>query len=117
MHSCKSVPIEQHFSNKKIAKDIFDALVKEVNANVGPCKIVSLPCCVHLFGTYDFLAALPKKDSLEIRFGLNRTIDSPLTIQTVPLSKNSHKNCLELKAKSQITPELIGWLKESYYIK
>jgi hypothetical protein len=30
--------------------------------------VVSLPCCIHLYGEYDFLAVLPKKDRLEIRF-------------------------------------------------
>jgi len=52
--------------NKVIAKELFEYLLQKIELNIGKCKIVSLPCCVHLYGTYDFLAALPKKDSIEI---------------------------------------------------
>lgn len=117
MHSCQKVPIEQHFSNKNMAKDLFDALLKETKTNVGPCKIISLPCCIHLFGIYDFLAILPKKDSLEVRFSLDRIIDSARITQSVPLSKSSYKNCLMITSKDQIDSELLSWLNESYHQK
>lgn len=68
MHSCNKIPLEDHFKNKDNSKDLFDFLVKKINKEVGKCKIISLPCCVHLFSNYDFLAILPKKESLEIRF-------------------------------------------------
>ncbi|MGD8374438.1 MAG: DUF5655 domain-containing protein [Candidatus Woesebacteria bacterium] len=96
---------------------MFNELLSQLNDNVGRCKIISLPCCIHLFSSYDFLAALPKKDSLEIRFNLNRAIDDPQITQSVKISKNSYKNCLELTEKSQIQQKLLFWLKESYHQK
>lgn len=117
MHSCKKMPIEQHFNNKDLARGLFDALLKEVNDSIGRCKIISLPCCIHLFGTYDFLAALPKKDSLEIRFSLDRAVSDPKITQSVPLSKSLYKNCIELTSIGQIDAKLLGWLNESYYQK
>ena len=116
-HSCKRVPLEQHFKNKEKAKELFDYLVEQVNNKVGKCKVISIPCCVHLFGKYDFLAALPKKDRLEIRFALDRKLNSARLKQSVPMSAKVIKNCLEINSVKEIDEEFVGWLKESYYLK
>jgi hypothetical protein len=116
-HSCKKVPLESHFKNKEKAKELFDYLVKKVNSEVGKCKLISLPCCIHLFGKYDFLAALPKKDKLEIRFGLNRKLESLRLKQSVPISANGVKNCININSKKEIDEELIKWLYEAYHLK
>lgn len=116
-HSCKKVSVESHFINKTEAKDLFDYLLQQIEQNVGKCKIVSLPCCVHLFGTYDFLAVLPKKDGIEIRFALNRKIDTPRLKASVPMSRKVFKNCFYISNKNEIDSEFMGWLKESYHLK
>jgi hypothetical protein len=116
-HSCKKVPLEKHFKNKELAKDLFDQLFSQINQRIGPCKAISLPCCVHLFGTYDFLAALPKKDGLEIRIALNRQIDSSRLVQSVPLSTESFKNCFFIRTRGELDSEFLSWLKESYDLK
>ena len=109
-HSCKNVPLENHFENKEKAKQLFDHLVEQVNKKVGKTKIISIPCCVHLFGKYDFLAALPKKDGLEIRFALDRELDSPRLNQSVPMSSKVFKNCFDISSKEEFDDEFIGWL-------
>ncbi|MFC1711637.1 DUF5655 domain-containing protein [Patescibacteria group bacterium] len=116
-HSCKKIPLEKHFKNKEKAKELFGFLVKQINKQVGKCKIISIPCCIHLFGTYDFLAALPKKDGLEIRFALGRKLKSPRLNQSVSLSQKVFKNCFNICAKKEIDKEFIGWLNESYHLK
>jgi hypothetical protein len=40
----------------------FEHLVDEVNSKVGRCEVLSLPCCIHLVGKFDFLAVLAKKE-------------------------------------------------------
>jgi hypothetical protein len=117
IHSCRKVSLEQHFINKEKAREIFEYLVKEINREIGKCKIISIPCCIHLFGKYDFLAALPKRDKLEIRFALNRKLDGPRLKQSVPVSSKSVKNCLDLDGIKDIDKELMGWLNEAYYLK
>jgi hypothetical protein len=117
MHSCNKTPLDEHFKNKKRAKELFDHLVEQVNKNVGKCRIVSIPCCVHLYGQYDFLAALPKKEKLEIRFALNRALRSPRIKQSVPMSIKVFKNCMDVSTKEEIDEELIKWLNESYFLK
>lgn len=116
-HSCHKIPLAQHFNNKDKAKKLFDYLVKSINSKIGKCQIISIPCCIHLFGTYDFLAVLPKKDSLEIRFALNRVIDSSRLTQSVPISSKTFKNCIVINQEKEIDKELIGWLCEAYHLK
>lgn len=116
-HSCKKVSLESHFANKEKAKELFDLLHQRIDKKIGKTKIISLPCCVHLFGTYDFLAALPKKDGVEIRFALDRKLNTPRLKVSVPMSKKVFKNCFEINNKKDLDKEFIGWLKESYYLK
>lgn len=116
-HSCKRVPLKEHFRNKDKAKELFDHLVELVNAHIGPTKIISLPCCVHLFGACDFLAALPKRDGLEIRFALNRKLDSPRLKNSVPLSSTTVKNCFDIYKKEELDHEFMGWVGQSYFLK
>ena len=116
-HSCKIIPLEEHFKNKDKAKELFDYVLDKVNSEVGKCKIISLPCCVHLFGKYDFFAILPKKDGLEIRFALDRQLKSPRITQVVPMSSKTFKNCLQINSKADIDLEFIRWLKQAYFLK
>ncbi len=116
-HSCHKIPLEQHFKNKEKAKEIFDNLVSQINSKIGKCQIISLPCCIHLFGKYDFLAALPKKDRLEIRFGLERELDSPRLKISIPTSAKYFKNCIDLIEKEEVDGEIIKWLDEAYHLK
>ena len=117
VHSCKQIPIHQHFNKKQKAKEIFYFLVNKIENQIGKCRIISIPCCVHLFGKYDFLAALPKKDKLEIRFSLNRVLDSSRLKQGVSVSSKYYKNCIDLNNTTDVDKELIGWLKEAYKLK
>ncbi len=117
VHSCHKTPIDLHFKNKDKARELFDYLVKRINSRIGKCKVISIPCCIHLYGKYDFLAALPRKDGLEIRFALDRIIDSPRLKQSVPISSKNFKNCIDLGSVKEIDEELIKWLSESYHLK
>lgn len=116
-HSCKKIPLAKHFEGKEKARELFDFLVEQINSEIGKCKVISIPCCIHLCGIYDFLAALPKKDRLEIRIALNRRLESSRLKISVPLSSKSFKNCFDVSSKSEIDKEFIGWLKESYHLK
>ncbi len=113
-HSCKSIPLAQHFKNKEKAKKIYDQLLAETNEKIGKVKEISLPCCIHFFGKYDFLAALPKKDSLEVRIALDRILKNPRLKVAVPVSAKMYKNCFEINSEKDLDSEFMGWVKESY---
>lgn len=117
MHTCSKKPLEEHFANKKLAKEIFEYILKKINTEIGKADIVSIPCCVHLFGKYDFFAALPKRDGLEIRFALNRELTGGRIKQVVPVSQVSYKICIDLKSVKDIDAELLSWISESYHLK
>jgi hypothetical protein len=116
-HSCHTVSLEEHFKHKDKAKKLFDYLLRIINTKIGTGKIISLPCCVHVFGSYDFIAVLPKKDRLEIRFGLNRIIDGSRIKQSIPISTTGFKHCLDIYNEKDIDEELVKWLIESYHLK
>ena len=116
-HSCHKIPLEQHFINNSRAKELFDYLVNQIETKIGKCRIISIPCGVHLFGSYDFLAALPKKDRLEIRFALDRKLDTPRLKQCVPMSTKIFKNCFDITTTKEIDEELIKWIVEAYHLK
>jgi hypothetical protein len=116
-HSCKKVSVRFHFEKKEKAKKLFYVLLERIENNIGKCRIISLPCCIHLFGSYDFLAALPKKDSLEIRFALNHKIKTHRLKVSIPLSKNVYKNCFNIQNELDYDQEFINWLRESYHLK
>jgi len=116
-HSCKKVSSESHFENKEKARELFDFVYEQIGTKIGKCKIVSLPCCVHLFGTYDFLAVLPKNDRVEIRFALNRKLNTPRLKVSVPMSDKVIKNCFDIYNTQELDNEFMGWLKESYHLK
>lgn len=116
-HTCKKVPLGKHFEGKEKARKLFDALVEKINSEIGKCKVISLPCCIHLFGKYDFLAALPKKDRLEVRFAMDRELGGTRIKACVPMSAKVFKNCLDVYGESEIDKELMGWLKQSYGLR
>jgi hypothetical protein len=116
-HSCQKVSLEEHFKNKDKAKEIFNYLVGKINSKVGKCRIISLPCCIHLFGSYDFLAALPKKGKLEIRFGLDSKLNSSRLRVSLPISEKNIKNCIVINNIEEIDEELMGWLGQAYHLK
>ncbi len=116
-HSCNKVPLGQHFKNKAKVKGLFDFLVNQINSKIGKCQIISIPCCIHLFGNYDFLAALPKRDRLEIRFAFGRKLDSSRLKQCVLMTAKLYKICIDIKETEDINEELIQWLNKAYYLK
>jgi hypothetical protein len=116
-HSCQKVALRSHFKGKPQAKKLFDHLVRQINQKIGPSQVISIPCCVHLFGHYDFLAALPKRKGLEIRLALNRQLKTKRLKQSVPLSSKAYKNCFLLTSTKEIDQEFISWIKESYHLR
>jgi len=117
VHSCQTIPLGEHFRGKELAKEIYNTLLERINKEIGKCEAISLPCCIHLAGEYEFMAILPKRDRLEIRIGLHRTLSGGRIGQVVPVSQHGYKVCVDLKSATDIDDELMGWLKESYHLR
>jgi hypothetical protein len=113
-HSCTRVPIEAHIPHEGAVRTLFDALLDAVEVEVGPFEVVSLPCCIHLAGTDDFLAILPKRDRIEIRFTLHHRLHSPRILACTEISRESHKHRIDVTGVEEIDAELLSWLREAY---
>jgi hypothetical protein len=94
-------------------RGLFDALVAAIEATVGPCQLVSLPCCIHLAAADDFLAVLPRRDRLEIRFTLHRRIDEPRIAASSQTSRTAFKHSVLIAQVDDLDTELLGWLAEA----
>ena len=113
VHSCISYPLENHFKNKEFAKDLFLSLEKEIEKNVGKIKVES---CIHLVSNYTFAGIWALKDRLRIDFRTESKINSKRIWKTTQMSPNRTLYCFEIKDKKDINKELLGWLKEAYYL-
>jgi hypothetical protein len=114
-HSCVYYPLENHFKNKeKVAKPLFDELIKAIEKNIGPVKIESLPCCIHLVGSYSFGGVWALKDKIKIDFRTNFKIEDPRVLKELKISPTRYMYHLEIKDKTDIDAKLLGWLKIAY---
>ena len=77
MHSCRPYALENHFTNKDKAKELFEYYKQQIEKNIGPVKIESLKCRIHFVGRYFFGACRALRDKMSIDF----RIDHPLVVK------------------------------------
>jgi len=113
-HSCSSYPLENHFKGKEYAKELFTLLKDRIEAGVGPLKIESLPCCIHLVSNYSFGAVWAMKDKIRIDFRTDFRIESKRIWRMIQMSANRYLYYFEIKDKKEIDKELLDWIKKAY---
>lgn len=113
-HSCRTVALEEHLPADHLMRPLFDHLLERLEGEVATCEIVALPCCIHLFGTYDFLAVLPRKDHLELHFALHRELNNPRVSRSTRMSATSYLHSVNVATTRDVDDELQGWLREAY---
>lgn len=113
-HSCKVYPLENHFKGKPYAKELFEELISKIESEIGPVKIESLSCCIHLVSSYTFTGVWAKKDKLTLDFRVPGKIESDRFTKIGQLSVNRRLYYLDLFEKKDIDQELLTWLKQSY---
>lgn len=114
-HSCVKYPLQNHFKGKeKIAKPLFEELVKRIKKNIGPVRIQSVPCCIHLVSHYTFGAVWALRDKIRIDFRLDSQIKDPRIFKKIKMSPNRYLYFLDIKNKSDIDRKLLSWLEHGY---
>jgi hypothetical protein len=98
-------------------RSLFEHLLDEVNSEVGKCEVLSLPCCIHLVGKFDFLAVLAKRERLEIRFVLKRELANSRVQRSTRIAKTQYKHCVDVQAAEDIDEELLSWVREAYHLE
>lgn len=113
-HSCVSYPLANHFKNKDYAKELFGYFKEQITKKIGPVKIESLPCCIHLVSSYTFGAAWALRDRIRIDFRTDYKINTKKPHKMIQISANRYLYYFDLKEKKEIDRELLGWMRQSY---
>ena len=113
-HSCKSITLDKHFENKPYARELFRYLKQEIENNIGPLKIETQPCCIHLVSNYTFGAVWALKDKIRIDFRTDFEINSKKTWKMIKMSSNRYLYYLDITDKKDIDKELLSWIKMAY---
>jgi len=114
-HSCVKFPLKKHFAGKEsVAKPLFDDYITKIKKYIGPVKIESLPCCIHLVSSYTFGAVWAMKDKIRIDFRLDKDIKDKKISRKIKISKNRYMYYFDIEEKKEIDKKLIGWVKKAY---
>jgi hypothetical protein len=113
-HSCRVVGLDEHFTAKPEARALFDRLLRDATETVGPCEVVPLKCCIHLSADADFLAVLPKRDRLEVRFALPEELHHARVTRSTRINAAAVKHSVEIAAVDDIDDELRSWIRRAH---
>ncbi len=116
-HSCKTFPLEQHFIGKEKFRKLFDKLGKAITTRIGPFKIDSIECCIHLVHKSTFVAVKVMKNNLRIDFSLDYKPSNPRIGKTVKMSENRYLHYVDITMEDDINTDLLQWLKDAYFLK
>lgn len=117
VHSCRFYPVEKHLVGKSVlAKSLYEILLKKMEKEVGPFRIESLTCCIHLVKdpAYTFGAVYILENKIRVHFGLGCKLVSPRINKFSQMSASRWLYSLDIKREAEIDKELIGWLKQAY---
>ena len=117
LHSCNFFLLNKHFENRELAKNLFKKLKKDIHKYVGPFKIESLPCCIHLVSTFTFAAVYALKDRIRIHFTLDHRLESYRIDKCFHVSTNRYSYSIDIENEKEIDEELIRWLKQAYNLR
>jgi hypothetical protein len=116
MHSCKIYPVGRHFENKEESKKLYEEFLKTLKKEIGPYKIESLPCCIHIVDkktNFTYACVYAVKDGIKLHISLDYLPKSSKVEKYAKIGASKYKYRVFLKDKSDIDKELIGWIKES----
>jgi len=115
MHSCKVYPLKKHFENKKEAKKLYDQLLSAVKKEIGPFKVESLSCCIHLVDCrtkITYFCVYPLKDRLKLHISSDKILKSSKAGKFMKIG-SKYKYEIFARNEKDLDKELIDWLKES----
>ncbi len=115
VHSCTLYPLDKHFEGKeKVARPLYNKLTKQIEEQIGPLKVESLPCCIHFVSTYTFGAVYALRNKIRVTFASNRKLESPRIKKSTQMSKTRYLCAVDLERPDAIDEELVSWLREAY---
>ncbi len=116
-HSCVIFQIENHFKGKEeLGKKLFYEFVDKIEDYIGKVKVESLPCCIHLVSSYTFCGVWILKDKIRFDIRLDRKIKNSKVTKEYQISKNRTMYHFELANIDDLDDDLLGFIKEAYFL-
>ena len=111
-HSCVSVPIDEHFTNRPNARRIFDAFRAAIEA-FGPTRIVSSRSRIGFMTRVRFVGCYVRRDYLVAHFWLTYRIKSPRFFKVELIPPVNFLYYIALRHESDIDDELRDWIRQA----
>jgi len=116
-HSCVPDSKKDLFADRPaFLKKLYDKIIVEVKL-LGACREETVSPGVIYFKTKStFLAIKVKKTYLEVEFFLDHHEDHPSIASWLQTSKHRFVHVVKLDCKTDITRQLMEWIKDSYHL-
>ena len=116
-HSHYAASIDDHFSGQKAdLREIFDRILAELQ-NFGPIRAEAVKTSINLIRDRHIGGIRVGKTYLDLGFLLGREVHSTRIRHTERLGPNRMAFTVRLTAVEDVDPELVGWLREAYFLK
>ena len=116
-HSCVPVSKKDLFADRPaFLKKLYDQLIVEVKQLGGYREEAVSPGTIYFKTKSTFLAIKVKKTYLEVEFFVDHHEDDPSIASWLQTSKHRFVHVVKLDSKTDITRQLIEWIKDSYHL-
>jgi Domain of unknown function (DUF5655) len=115
-HSCRIFPLEEHFKGKPRGKILYEKFKSETEKRIGEFTVDSPACCIHFVGMSTFVAVKIFKEKIQVECSLCHPLESKRVAKFVPMSANRYTHYIDLKTEAEFDDELMGWVREAYYL-
>ena len=115
-HSCGRDSLESHFEGKSAAvRNIFDRFAAALQ-ELGPVTVLPEKSRIAFQARMSFAQLTPKRTWVDGHLVLARRVDSPLFRRVDSISTRNHVHHFRLAAETDITPELLEFMREAYSV-
>jgi hypothetical protein len=98
-----------------IVRAIYTRLL-DVVQTFGPFREEPKKISIHLVNTSGFAGIHPRKSFLYLNVRMDRPLQSERVAKSEQVSKNRYHNEFKIITPEEVDDELIGWLKEGYWL-
>jgi hypothetical protein len=115
-HSCQRHTIEDVFKGKPAHIRVLFERFREIVESFGPVITVPYRNRIGFMARVRFAGGEPTQRFMEIRFWLDRRLESPRFHKVETITPRAHIYWLRITQLEQFDPEVIGWLRAAYSV-
>jgi hypothetical protein len=111
-HSCVVVPLESHFEDRPRARELYDAVLRFLEAD-GPITVSVSKTRIEFMTRARFAGISARREFVWLAFWLKRQVSSPRFDKVDFYGGRDWGYRLRIHDESQLDDELRAWLRES----